>query len=194
MFKRLSVLTVLVLLGASALLSAPTAYAQRGGFGRGGFGRGGFGRGGFGNGHRGSASVKVFQAQGKFFTPHLRSGLDGSGFNNLNTRARIHPFAGRFSNRFSSVFVHAAPFGFFLTDGFVGVPHFDSSLGFPIPPLAPGINPFFFGFPLESRPVFRTFVDLGAVNPIGPISLDCARNSNVTIINLPANAFRGGHQ
>jgi len=180
MFKRLSVLTVLVLLGASSLLSASTVLAQRGGFGG----------GGFGNGHDGSASVTVVQAPGNFFSPHFRPGLDGHGFNNLNTRGHF-PFAGRFFPRFPSVFVHAAPFGFVLTDGLVGVPHFDSSLGFPIPPLAPTINPFFFGFPLESRPVFRTVVDLGTISPISPISIDSARSTNVTIINLPANAFKG---
>src|SRR5262252_11098988 len=148
MFKRLSVLTVLVLLGASFLLLTSSAHAQRGGFGGGGFGRGGFGRGGFGRsgsasghnlGHTG-ASVNVFQAGGNFFPPHFSSGLNGNGFNNFSTRSHFSPFT-----RFPGVFVHGPQFGFFF-DGFEGAPGFNSSLGFPIPPLVTTVsNVFLFG-------------------------------------------------
>ena len=209
MFKRLSVLTVLALLGVSFLLSTPTADAQRGGFGggfgRGGFGRGGFGRGGFGSGHAsghgGPASVTVFQpGAGNFFPPHFRSGFDGNGFSSFGIRSHISPFNGKIVTGFPGVFVHANRFGFFLSDGFVGVPHFDSSLGLPIPAIvSPGtnINPFFFGVRIGPRavfrrPVFPTVVDLGTISPITSVFIDSARTSNATIINLPANAFRGG--
>ena len=205
MFKRLSVLTVLVLI--SALFSiVPNAHAQRGGFGRGGFGRGGSGRGGVGaahgSGHNGSASVNVFQTGGNFFPPHFRAGLDGNVFNNFGPRSHITPFAGKIVTRFPGVFVHSAPFGFILTDGFVGVPGFNSSLGFPIPPVVttvPNASPFFFGarigphaaFP---QPVFQSVVDLWTISPITQVSIDSVRTSNDTIINLPANAFRGVHK
>lgn len=207
MFKRLSFLTVLVLMGALLLTLVPAAHAQRGGFGGGGFGRGGFGRGGFGRGgvggahapgHSGSASVNVFQAGGNFFAPHFRSGLDG-GFNNFG-RSRMIPFTGNTITRFPGVFVQSAPFGFILTDGFVGVPHFDSSLGFPIPPLVTTVpNVFFFGVRIGPRaifrhPVFQSVVDLATISPITAVSIDSTRKSNATIINLPANAFRGGRQ
>jgi hypothetical protein len=211
MFKRLSVLTVLALLAVLFLLSTPAAHAQRGGFGGGGFGRGGFGRGGFGRGgfgsghtagHGGPASVTVVQAGGNFFPPHFRSGFDGNGFNNFGARSHISPFTGKTIARFPGIFVHGARFGFFLTDEFVGVPQFDSSLGFPIPPVVttvPTVSPFFFGVRIGPRvlfrpPVFRPVVDLKTIRPITPVSIDSARTSNVTIINLPANAFRGGRQ
>src|SRR5215813_5903954 len=83
MFKRLSVLTVLALMGALFLSLVPTAHAQRGGFGRGGFGRGGIGNG-HASGHGGPAPVTVVQASGNFFL-HFRSGFDGNGFNNFGT-------------------------------------------------------------------------------------------------------------
>ena len=195
MFRRLSFLTVLVLMGALFLSLVPAAHAQRGGFSGGGFGRGGFGRGGIGRGgiggahapgHSAPASVNVFQA--------------GSSFFNNFGRSHITPFTGKAVTRFPGVFVHSAPFGFILTDGFVGVPHFDSSLGFAIPPLvttAP--NVFFFGVRIGPRavfrrPVFQSVVDLGTISPITAVSIDSTRKSNATIINLPANAFRGGRQ
>jgi len=211
MFKRLSVLTVLALLGALFLLSTPPAHAQRGGFGgggfwRGGFGRGGGGRGGFGGGHApghsGSASVNVVQAGGNFFPSGFRSGLDGNVFNNFRPHARISPFTGKIITRFPGVFVHSAPFGFILTDGFIAVPVFNSSLGFPIPPVVttvPNVSPFFFGVRIGPRagfrhPVFQSVIDLGTISPITQVSINSVRTSNVSIINLPANAFRGGPQ
>ncbi|HKA20546.1 MAG TPA: hypothetical protein VKN18_19840 [Blastocatellia bacterium] len=209
MFKRLSVLTVLALMGALFLSLVPTAHAQRGGFGGGGFGRGGFGRGGFGrggignghaSGHGGPASVTVVQASGNFFL-HFRSGFDGNGFNNFGT-SHISPFTGKTVTRFPGVLVHTAPFGFILTDGFAGVPGFNSSLGFPIPPIATtvsSVNPFFFGVRIGPRigfqhSVFQSVVDLGTISPITQVSIKSVRTSNVTIINLPSNAFRGAHK
>ena len=199
MFKRLSVLTVLVSVSALFLSIAPNAHAQRGGFGGGGFGRGGFGRTGSGGGHNlghSGASVNVFQAGGNFFPPHFRSGLDGNGFNNFGARSHISPFT-----RFPGVFVHGPRFGFFLTNGFAGAPGFNSSLGFPIPPIATAssVNPFFFGLRIGPRllfpqTVFPSVVDLGTISPITQVSIDSVRISNVTIINLPANAFRGAHK
>lgn len=203
MFRRLSFLTVLALMGVLFFSLIPTADAQRGGFGGGGFGRGGFGRGGLRGGVGGhapahsGASVSVIQAGGNFFAPHVRSGLDGNGFNHFGG-SHISPFTGKTVTRFPGVFVHSAPFGFILTDGFVGVPQFNSSLGFPIPPLVTTVpNVFFFGVRIGPSAVFRhpvlqSVVDLGVISPITAVSIDSVRTSNATIINLPANAFRGG--
>jgi hypothetical protein len=54
----------------------------------------------------------------------------------------------------------------------------------------PTVSPFFFGVRTEPDPVFHTVVDLSTINSIKPVSIDRARTSNVTIVNLPANAFR----
>jgi hypothetical protein len=182
MFKRLSILTAFAL-GVSILLTSSTVYAQRGGFGRGGFGRGGFG-GGHPSGHNGSASVRV--NVGTFFPPQFRTGPEGSFSNNFGPR-HGNPFTGKFGFRSPFFFGHGFPFG---------VSQFNSGLGSPIPPIASPVSngvPFFFGVPLGPRSVFRTFVDLSTINPITPVSIDCARTSNVTIVNIPANAFRRGN-
>jgi hypothetical protein len=191
MFKRLSILTVFAL-GVSILLTSSTVYAQRGGFGRGGFGRGGFGGGGgHPSGHSGSASVRV--NSGTFFPPQFRTGPDGRFSNNFGPR-HGNPITGKFGFRSPFFFGHGFPFGFTLTQGFpFGVSQFNSGLGSPIPPIVSPVSngvPFFFGVPLGPRPVFRTVVDLGTINPITPVNIDCARTSNVTIVNIPANAFR----
>jgi len=194
MFKRLSVLTVLVLLGVSFLVLTSSAHAQRGGFGRGGFGRGG--SGGHNPGHSG-ASVNVFQAGGNFFQPHFGSGRNG--FNSFGARSHFSPFPGNTVTRFPGVFVHGPRFGFFFTDGFSVTPGFNSSLGFPIPPISmsSSVNPFFLGIGprlLFPQTVFPSVVDLGTISPITAVSIDSARTSNSTIVNLPANAFRGVHK
>jgi hypothetical protein len=195
MFKRLSVLMILTLLGALILVTVPDVHAQRGGFGRGGFGRGGFGRGGFGGhvpSHSGSASVIVIQSGGGFFPHGFRNGPDGRFSNHFSPRLHS-PFTGKFGTRTPFFFSHGFPFGFVLTQGTFGFAQSNSGLGAPIPPLVsnvPTVSPFFFGVRTEPHPVFHTVVDLSTINSIKPVSIDRSRTSNITIVNIPTNAFR----
>jgi len=192
MFKRLSILTVIVL-GVSILLTTSTVHAQRGGFGRGGFGRGGFG-GGHGSGHNGSASVRV--NVGTFFPP-FRTGPEGNFSRGFSPRVHASPFSRQFGFRGPFFFGHGFPFGFVVTDGLpLSVSPFGSGLGSPIPPLVsqvPIVAPFFFGVQTGSSRVFPTVVDLGTINPIKTFSIDRAQTSNVTIVNIPTDAFRRSH-
>ena len=181
MFKQLSIHLPLIV-GIAVLLTAPAVHAQRGGFGRGGFGRGGF-SGGHVSGHNGPASVRV--NVGTFVPPFFRPGAISNNFN-----PRVRTFAPHFGCRGPFFFGHGFPFGFTVTETApFGIPQ---GLGSPIPPIispVPTGSPFFFGVPFVSTPVFQTVVDLGTIKPIRAVSIDGARTSPVTIVNLPANAF-----